>query len=351
MSPPTNRRQLLEAIFAARNGIADLSWKSATGGQSDDADVARLSSELSSLIDGYRSTLVSIPVSRCPFTGEPWNRKTDISGLDGLWWDFEAPVRVAERVPASFVALTGSLQVGRTVEDFPFLCKPGPEVPYVLPYLLRIPGIRAVLSRVAIGRHTGTAITYFSQNPASGFPLPSEWGSSRNVFLAASGGLVTTQDHVPEEAFDYDLKPYLEDGRLLWIAPEDAELTLRSGIADCPYVDLPGRRSLLFISRGKVWTSEDPPPMPDKFADIPMVDFSDVMAEIETEAASSKPTKSTTTRRCPHCGEAVRAGAKFCGHCGKNITVPADNLCPACGGKVAPKAKFCGHCGHRMEKP
>lgn len=91
--------------------------------------------------------------------------------------------------------------------------------------------------------------------------------------------------------------------------------------------------------------------MPDKFADIPMVDFSDVMAEIETEAASSKPTKSTTTRRCPHCGEAVRAGAKFCGHCGKNITVPADNLCPACGGKVAPKAKFCGHCGHRMEKP
>lgn len=351
MPPPIHRRQLLEAIYAARSGIGELSWKSATGGTADAAEMMRLSAELSSSIEAYRSTLVSLPIARCPFTNGVLSRQMDVSGLDGLWWDFEAPVRVAERVPASFVALTGSLQLGRAVEDFPFLCKPGPEVPYVLPYLLRIPDIQAVLSRIAIGPHLGTAVAYFSKAPATGFRLPSEWGSSRSVFIAANGSLVTTQDDVPEDQFDYDLEPYLADGRLLWIQPDDAELTLRKGAAGCPYLDLPGRRSPLFISRGKVWTSDDPPAMPDKFADIPMVDFADVMAEIEAAQAPAKPTQRATSPACPHCGKEVRAGAKFCGHCGQAIAAPKDDVCPSCGGKVAPKAKFCGHCGHQMQRP
>ncbi|MCB1224759.1 MAG: zinc ribbon domain-containing protein [Verrucomicrobiales bacterium] len=360
MPAPTNRRQLLAEVFAARARIEELSWQSATGVRHDESEMAHLGLHLSELIEAYRNSLGSIPLSRCPFTQQVWSRRMDISGLEGLWWDYEAPVRVAEMEPEHFVALTGSLRPSTLLEDFPFLCKPGPEVPYVLRFLMQRPGIKAVMSRLPIGPHEGTAITYFSETPAAGFAVPNEWGSSRHAFIAADGGLVTTQDRISDDEFDYDLRPYLAQGQLLWIHPDDGDLALQSGVSDCPYLDQAGRRSPLFISRGQVWTAEDPPDIEESSDDIPMVDFSDVMAEIESELdaeespaprakAAPSPPPSKSAAHCPHCGGDVRPGAKFCGHCGKAMPPPSASLCPACGGEVRPGAKFCGHCGQSLK--
>lgn len=50
---------------------------------------------------------------------------------------------------------------------------------------------------------------------------------------------------------------------------------------------------------------------------------------------------------CPHCGEMVDKGAKFCSHCGK---ATATEICPKCGKEVEEGAKFCSVCGERLIK-
>jgi len=66
---------------------------------------------------------------------------------------------------------------------------------------------------------------------------------------------------------------------------------------------------------------------------------------------------------CPHCGNTLRSGAKFCGRCGRTIASPAQvapppasptqegeptTYCPHCGRPVRPGARFCGGCGQRF---
>jgi hypothetical protein len=48
---------------------------------------------------------------------------------------------------------------------------------------------------------------------------------------------------------------------------------------------------------------------------------------------------------CPHCGEPMTAGEKFCGSCGKSVLVPTQP-CPHCGATVAVGEKVCYHCGN-----
>ena len=44
---------------------------------------------------------------------------------------------------------------------------------------------------------------------------------------------------------------------------------------------------------------------------------------------------------CPSCGNAVRADAKFCDHCGTKLAA----VCAKCGAELRPGAKFCDNCG------
>ena len=62
-----------------------------------------------------------------------------------------------------------------------------------------------------------------------------------------------------------------------------------------------------------------------------------------------------TASRCPHCGNAMTAGAKFCRFCGEKVVaqsvtpaaVGSSNVatCPKCGAVLSGSAKFCGECG------
>ena len=74
-----------------------------------------------------------------------------------------------------------------------------------------------------------------------------------------------------------------------------------------------------------------------------------------------------TDKTCPHCGAVIKAGAKYCGKCGKSI-LPTDSpgtwacdcgkenpatrsFCSACGkrrGGTAPEFGYCVKCGKRI---
>lgn len=53
-------------------------------------------------------------------------------------------------------------------------------------------------------------------------------------------------------------------------------------------------------------------------------------------------------RVCPHCGVVNPPGQKFCGACGKAMTVGL--RCPACGNRNPMGHSFCGECGTKLTK-
>ena len=61
--------------------------------------------------------------------------------------------------------------------------------------------------------------------------------------------------------------------------------------------------------------------------------------------------------KCPHCGNNVASGAKFCRSCGERIPeqppaaqspIPSVTTCPECGASLSSNAKFCSGCGSRV---
>ncbi|GAC1646656.1 MAG: hypothetical protein NVS9B11_18730 [Candidatus Dormibacteraceae bacterium] len=187
------------------------------------------------LRDAYLRSLPPRAISRCPFTDELVVIRIDTVDLDGLWWNTAAPIRRTLAAPLTYLGLTGALRIGGSLPDAPFPIEPGPAAPYVLPAALMTDGVIAALSTVPVGAHTGYAIAYFSKSPVHpGLLAASEWG--------AFDGL--------SNELDFDLAPWIERGKLRWIAPDDPGLRLHSDIEGCPYLAIRGSRVFQRVERG-----------------------------------------------------------------------------------------------------
>jgi hypothetical protein len=239
---PRQRRALLDRYFALLPRAEE------------DAEV---SSELSAIADQYRQGLPKLMLSRCPFTKFEQRHTFDPYGLDGLWWNYQDPARPLRERIYTCQAITGAVTISKPVENFPFLAKPGPAIPYVIPHCLEPPDVTAVLSSLPCGRHTAYCIAYFAPNEKNGVDWPNDWGANERWAEGGNspGGWYEAPDF--EELWDFDLRPWIDSGKLLWIAPDDENLELRSGTAGCPYLDLDGERRMQYVSGGEVWTSGD----------------------------------------------------------------------------------------------
>lgn len=55
---------------------------------------------------------------------------------------------------------------------------------------------------------------------------------------------------------------------------------------------------------------------------------------------------------CKNCGQPVQDGARFCSHCGTEISAEAaTRFCAACGAKLDPSEQFCHSCGKKIDVP
>jgi hypothetical protein len=197
----------------------------------------------------YRALLPDVPVARCPHTGEPVHWPIDTVGLDGWYWSYFRKIgRAPAPPPPTWLAMTGAMRLAEPVEHNPEVVVPGPGVPFVLPRLLELPGVRAVVAEVPVGRHTGWAITYFGPRPA-GVPLVDLWGTDN--YPVFPDGWSAYRLRAAE--FDYDLTPWLRSGALLWLDGD----TLRADA--CPYADLPGEREIAVVRNGTVAHSDEAP--------------------------------------------------------------------------------------------
>lgn len=194
----------------------------------------------------YTQQTPTYPLSRCPFTGIELHLSIDTFGLDGPWWDFDDPVRLETVYPETTFGLTGAIELSKKIEFTRHIVYPGPGAPYVLPRLLAGDDTAAVLSSVPIGSNRGFAITYFGYPSDPERPIVDEWGRQGWMILRGRSPGWDTYPLVIEEC-DFELAPWLEMGKLLWIDPADDKLTLQHGAADCPYMDLKGKRALQTI--------------------------------------------------------------------------------------------------------
>jgi len=208
--------------------------------------------KLMALRDQYIAGVPFLPLSRCPFTSEIMLHSIDNYGLDGLWWDYEYAARPQSPLLKTYVALTGAVKLDSKVRWAPFICRPGPEVPYVIPRLLNLPTIMAVLSSLKIGDNQGYAITYYGSPPPQKVPRVNTWGSDTYIFLDENGKSCWDSEPESQSDYDFDIEAWIKNGLLLWIAPGDAGLVLRNDTAGCPYLGLQGIKKNQVIYKGKI---------------------------------------------------------------------------------------------------
>jgi len=248
------RDRLMAAYVQTKSSLADIERKLDAAPAADDEyrRLTELTRRLSDIIDLYEQTLPRMPMGRCPVTGQQVDHSFDPFGFDGLWWHYDHPVRPDHEDSAGphFLGITGAVRLAAEIEATPFAVEPGPEVPFVVPRVLCQQGVLAVISLVNIGAHHGAAIAYFAPGGGPGLPGFPQWGVPFDTLdiLARTPGempLASVAD------YDYELAPWVETGKLLWIAPGDAALNLHRGISGCPYLHISGQRKVQRLSGGR----------------------------------------------------------------------------------------------------
>jgi hypothetical protein len=191
----------------------------------------------------YSDRLPRERLSVCPYCGEPLKRVFDPWGMDGMWW--HSTVKVAFEEPAAcehFRVLLGALNLaGRAPAEVRAQVLPGPDVPFVVPKLLDLPGMVAVVGSLRLpSGDLAYPIGYFSDQPTRSNQLHQSW--CRESFWYTD-----TNDKpmwfIANDEFDFELRPWLERGKLRWVdLEEEGSKTLGSADGKCPFLDLPGER-------------------------------------------------------------------------------------------------------------
>lgn len=215
------------------------------------------------LLGEYADRLPRVRLSICPITGKPLKRAFDGFGLDGPFWVTRCPVSIEEpEAPDTFRVLLGAVDLqGRAPIEVVEEVRPGPAVPFVVPELLALPGMRAVVSRVALESGDVTyPIAYFSDQPTAPEDLHQPWARLDFWFKPEEGGDASWS--ASNAAWDFDLDPYLDARQLGFIHPDDPDRVWHRGDDGCPpypFDGLTGDRAPQNISGGERWLL----PLPD----------------------------------------------------------------------------------------
>jgi hypothetical protein len=209
----------------------------------DITEIRELRNRFNVLLEEYVSNVPFVPVSRCPVCAEPLELAIDTVGLDAPWWWDVCPRQFPKpKGCGHFKVFLGALDLHgrRPAEANIWAILPGPGAPYVIERLLSMDGMQAVLSTVPVGENdTGYLIVYFSSKHVAQTDLHQEWRRQTWTLYNESGEAVTKD--MKNDPWDFELGPWLDREKLLWIEAGDASLSLRKG-RPCPYEDLPGTR-------------------------------------------------------------------------------------------------------------
>ncbi len=209
-----------------------------------DDEAALIEEQYYATMGEYFDRLPRMTLSVCPYCARPLKRVFDPFGLDGFFWATDLLCEVEEPAACEhFRVLLGALSLGgrepvEVVEEV----RPGPEVPFVVPALFELPGMVAVVGKLALARGDAAyPIGYFSNQPTDPSDLHQPWLRTSYWFAGEDGEAVWM---TANDIWDFALEPHLAAGRLRWTLLEDKKpraASLEPG-ARCPFAGLRGER-------------------------------------------------------------------------------------------------------------
>ena len=236
---------------------------------SDTAGAAKVDREADAAIAEYFQRLPIVAMAACPFSGKPLMRSFDPFGLDGPWWA-DGAKRPALPQPPTFCVLRGGVhfQAKKVIGPPAVEVCTGPEVPYVIPRLLELGNMTAVIGELSMtpGYRVFT-IAYFAEPRRSAKELTSDWPDTSYSYTTLFGESASV---IPVDPWDFDLAPWIKKGRVRWCIPGSGnEKVAPAGKpADCPYLDLEGRRENLAVRGDRAWNRGLPDGEPITPADL-----------------------------------------------------------------------------------
>lgn len=205
----------------------------------------------------YTDQLPLHAISRCPHCDEPFEIAADFYGLNGPFWREFGVERFGKSCP-HMLAYLGALNYHDHVPTAD-ACGPvneihsGPEVPYLVPRLMALEGMKCVVSslRIVDDCYTAYLMTYFADPPAAPSDGHQNWLRQYHTYVNSAGHRI---NHIRTDPWDFDVLGWMRraPGSVLWIAPGDDTLTLHTSTDDFPYDGLPGRRHPLVLRRGNL---------------------------------------------------------------------------------------------------
>lgn len=219
--------------------------------------------EADSLRQEYDNSLPERVLSRCPWCGDPLIGRIDDYGLDGPFWNQTGGSPVSKACSHYLTFLGGLHYQGKepTAKETGFWNEihSGPEVPFVVPRLMSLKGMRATLSSMPIqqGDYMAYLVGYFANPPVAPEDGHQVWLRRAYYYKNQDGHVFANTRTDP---WDFDIIKWLDrDPWVLgWITPGDESLHIRTGATGCPYTNLKGRRYGIVCRRGQVWGEPAP---------------------------------------------------------------------------------------------
>lgn len=172
--------------------------------------------QIEPLVEEYWDWVPAVDLSRCPFCEAKLARLFDPVDLQGFWWmDRTQRQRPQPKGCEHFCLLTGAVNLnGLPPQGGLFECRPGPDVPFVIPRILDLPGMTAVISSMAMHcGYTAFPVVYFSRTPVPQPSLSQAWAEKEQRFTVGN----QQGWDIKDEVYDYRLKSWIEQGKVRWL--------------------------------------------------------------------------------------------------------------------------------------
>jgi len=210
----------------------------------------RLNDDYYQTIAEYGDRLPRVMMGACPFTGAPLMASLDPLGLDGPWWWKDRTFEISEpEAPPTFRLLLGGLALsGRQPVEVTDEVIPGPEVPFVVPRLLQLPGMVAVVSQIVLDNgDVAFPISYWSEAEIDPSLLHQPWLRQELWVQGPNGpGWLIAND-----VWSFDLPEWIARDKVMRIEQGGKDVRGRTSGSPCPYVNLKGDQLPQMLAGGE----------------------------------------------------------------------------------------------------
>ncbi len=223
----------LEPQISKLSAVSDPRWRELE--QKRSALVKRIEP----LVEKYWDWVPAVKLSRCPFCQVDLSRLFDLVDLTGFWWmDRTQRPRTEPPCCEHFCLLLGAVNFnGVPPCGGLFECRPGPDMPFVIPRILEMPTMTAVVSRVPLQcGYSAYPVVYFSQTPPKTRSLTQSWAQKEYRFMLEDGRCGWD---IVDNFYDYDLASWISQGKLVWF--HEGTLSAQGAPPEAyPFKDLKG---------------------------------------------------------------------------------------------------------------